>query len=84
MFFAYALFGSAWAYICYKHLTELLPIQVRILVNKGISINLSHICYAVLSIRSDRLSCHRDGSKLGYVTTFTLEGDVCLRAGSIL
>ncbi|KAG9314039.1 protein PTM1 [Chiua virens] len=27
MFFAYALFGSAWAYICYKHLTELLPIQ---------------------------------------------------------
>ncbi|KAF8445576.1 protein PTM1 [Boletus edulis BED1] len=27
MFFAYALFGSAWAYICYKHLAELLPIQ---------------------------------------------------------
>ncbi|KAF9225433.1 hypothetical protein BS17DRAFT_701032 [Gyrodon lividus] len=27
MFFAYALFGSAWAYLCYKHVTELLPIQ---------------------------------------------------------
>ena len=34
MFFAYALFGSAWAYICYKHLTELLPIQVRCLIKK--------------------------------------------------
>lgn len=27
MFFLYTLFGLAWAYICYKHLSELLPIQ---------------------------------------------------------
>ncbi|KAG8219491.1 lung seven transmembrane receptor-domain-containing protein [Butyriboletus roseoflavus] len=27
MFFAYTLVGLAWAYICYRHLTELLPIQ---------------------------------------------------------
>ncbi|KAF8846021.1 hypothetical protein BDN67DRAFT_1018676 [Paxillus ammoniavirescens] len=27
MFFAYMIFGSAWAYFCYKHVTELLPIQ---------------------------------------------------------
>ncbi|KIJ66304.1 hypothetical protein HYDPIDRAFT_87001 [Hydnomerulius pinastri MD-312] len=27
MFFAYALIGSAWSYFCYKHITELLPIQ---------------------------------------------------------
>ncbi|KAI5982726.1 lung seven transmembrane receptor-domain-containing protein [Pisolithus albus] len=27
MFFAYALFGCAWAWLCYRHMTELLPIQ---------------------------------------------------------
>ncbi|KAH7886133.1 protein PTM1 [Phlebopus sp. FC_14] len=27
MFFAYALIGAAWAWLCYKHVTELLPIQ---------------------------------------------------------
>ncbi|KAF9245774.1 protein PTM1 [Melanogaster broomeanus] len=27
MFLAYTLVGSAWAYLCYKHVTELLPIQ---------------------------------------------------------
>jgi hypothetical protein len=27
MFLAYTLVGSAWAYFCYKHVTELLPIQ---------------------------------------------------------
>ena len=32
---------------------------------KGILISLSHVCYAVLFIRADRVSCHRDGSKLG-------------------
>lgn len=35
MFFAYVLFASAWAYICYKHLAELLPIQVRRLVYRN-------------------------------------------------
>ncbi|KAJ8597616.1 hypothetical protein M405DRAFT_876881 [Rhizopogon salebrosus TDB-379] len=27
MFFAYVIVGSAWAWLCYKHVTELLPIQ---------------------------------------------------------
>ncbi|KAI6012488.1 lung seven transmembrane receptor-domain-containing protein [Pisolithus orientalis] len=27
MFFAYALLGCAWAWLCYRHMTELLPIQ---------------------------------------------------------
>ncbi|KAI6047950.1 lung seven transmembrane receptor-domain-containing protein [Pisolithus marmoratus] len=27
MFFAYTLFGCAWAWLCYRHVTELLPIQ---------------------------------------------------------
>ncbi|KAG1754854.1 lung seven transmembrane receptor-domain-containing protein [Suillus paluster] len=27
MFFAYAIVGSVWAWLCYKHVTELLPIQ---------------------------------------------------------
>ncbi|OAX43046.1 hypothetical protein K503DRAFT_789806 [Rhizopogon vinicolor AM-OR11-026] len=30
MFFAYAIVGSAWAWLCYKHVTELLPIQYYI------------------------------------------------------
>ncbi|KAG6334954.1 hypothetical protein ID866_4133 [Astraeus odoratus] len=27
MFFVYALFGCAWAWLCFKHITQLLPIQ---------------------------------------------------------
>ncbi|OJA19821.1 putative mannosyltransferase [Rhizopogon vesiculosus] len=30
MFFAYTIVGSAWAWLCYKHVTELLPIQYYI------------------------------------------------------
>lgn len=32
MFFAYAIVGSAWGWLCYKHVTELLPIQVSLVL----------------------------------------------------
>jgi hypothetical protein len=63
MFFAYTIFGSAWAYFCYKHVTELLPIQVRSWSNGGVS--LAYYLPAVLFVEPNRVSRHRDGSKLG-------------------
>lgn len=62
MFLVYVIAGSAWAWLCYKHVTELLPIQVR------------HVLYtlggvlmfiSVLSLELGCVPCHRNGCKLG-------------------
>jgi hypothetical protein len=61
MFFVYAIAGSVWAWLCYKHVTELLPIQVcQVLYTLGDLISIS-----VLSLELGRVPCHRNGCKLG-------------------
>ena len=32
---AYVLFASAWGWLCYQHVQELLPIQVRVMCNSA-------------------------------------------------
>jgi hypothetical protein len=61
MFFVYAIAGSVWAWLCYKHVTELLPIQVcQVLYTLGDLISIS-----VLSLELGRVPCYRNGCELG-------------------
>ena len=66
MLLVYVVLGGLWGWLCYKHVRELLPIQVRRVQCIYPLIYWSHLI-EVLSIRSDWLISYRNGSQLGFV-----------------
>ena len=70
MFLLYTALAAAWGWLCYKHVTEILPIQVR-------SIPLTtflDLLYIVLSLLSRWLPHSRDGCQPGYVLLCLIHG----------
>ena len=70
MFLLYTALAAAWGWLCYKHVTEILPIQVR-----SIPVTtLLDLLYIVLSLLSRWLPHSRDGCQLGYVVLCLIHG----------
>jgi hypothetical protein len=68
MLLLYTAFGCAWAWLCYKHQYDLLPLQVRTLsafYHVGYSVHLAVML--VLPFKSGRVTSHRNGGKLGLI-----------------
>ncbi|SRR6266446_771894 len=64
MFLLYTALAAAWGWLCYKYVTEILPIQVS-----SIRVTtLLDLLHTVLSLISRWLPHSRDGCQLGYVS----------------
>lgn len=70
MLLVYVVLAGIWGWLCYKHVRELLPIQVR---RAQPMYTLLMYCHPieVLCIRSDWLISYRNGSQLGFVLLLT-------------
>jgi hypothetical protein len=70
MFLLYTALAAAWGWLCYKHVTEILPIQVT-----SIPVTtLLDLLRIVLSLLSHWLPYSRDGRQLGYVFLCLIRG----------
>lgn len=70
MFLLYTALAAAWGWLCYKHVTEILPIQVG-------SIPVTTLLYLlciVLSLLPRWLPHSRDDCQLGYVSLSLIHG----------
>lgn len=66
MFVVYAAFGAAWGWLCYQHVHELLPIQVRAPRLCPCYRAQSAACLA-LPFKPCGIVGHGNGGQLGYV-----------------
>ena len=63
LFLVYAALGGTWGWLCYKHRDDLLPIQVR---PHSLRFVRHSNRLVVLSFRSRRVPCCRNGRELGW------------------
>lgn len=70
MFLAYAVIGGIWAWFCYRHLQDLLPIQASCNCE---FLDIVLILALVLPLRTSGVTCHRDACSMGCVIIPQLE-----------